>query len=287
MTFQTGSGRVRSLIAATFTAAAFVIAGCSDRTQIVEVSGPAPGRDVPLAVDVTNTNGSVLLRVDPRLTEPHVTFEVHAANVKTETKRTVIDTQGTTVARGVEKDGRYVLTVEAKCERGSPDRPFVDVEILVPRCDGLYVRNSGGPVELVGVSGAVQVENGVGGEAGGRIEVRTAAPMHEPVRLVTSHGPIYFQVGPDSSGQFDLTAEDGDTEFRAYVGSVTGAQNYNDHCTCTLNGGENTVTLRSRRGVVRALVTTNPVESIPYRMDVQEKFLGDWSHAEEADGSGS
>jgi hypothetical protein len=128
---------------------------------------------------------------------------------------------------------------------------------VVPVIHGATIRNTGGSVELVNLSGPVAVENGVAGSDGGDVSVCTGAPMTERVALQTTKGSVLYQVGPGSTGRFDLSSDKGEAEFSSTMGSVSGVKPEEGHYRGVLDGGQNPITLHSGKGTVRVQVMPN------------------------------
>lgn len=81
--------------------------------------------------------------------------------------------------------------------------------------------------------------------------------MTDPVSISTTEGSVLFQAGPGSAGRFDLSTGQGQAQFFALTGTVSEVQPGHDRYRGVLNGGENPVTLRSERGMVRVQILPN------------------------------
>jgi hypothetical protein len=81
--------------------------------------------------------------------------------------------------------------------------------------------------------------------------------MIHPVNITTTEGTVYYQVDADSTGKFELTADNGEAAFDARTGQVQFGKDEVSRITATLNNGENPVVLRSMRGSVVARVIEN------------------------------
>lgn len=246
-------------------AAACMLGGCSGPVkQDIEVAGPGLSAAGRPALDITNRNGSVRVEVDPRLTQPVVQAKVRSAS-DSELKPKEAAEHVWVAAETVNEGGRQILRVLAEPKEGAPESPRIQLLIKIPPTSGVIVRNAGGPVELVGVGGPIEVENGIGGGPGGRIEVRTDEIMTYPVTLTTTDGAVFYQVPPASTGRFDILSEEGKARFVAEGGTVSDIQAAEDHWVGTLNRGDNPVILRSRSGYVRAMVRRDPIAYVPNR----------------------
>ncbi len=195
----------------------------------------------PLAIDVDNQHGSVEILVDPGIERPLVKASSPGS--------TATDRQPDFVsAELLTEGGRGVLRVVAS----SPDRPepkYVTLRVTVPSCDGLRIRNAGGPVRAWGVGGAVDVLNDMPGLTGGT-SVRFASPMTQPVTIRANHGGIELRVPEGSTGLLRFKTDRGlirsDTARAAIRGATTNAFEQ----AASLNGGQNAVTLTAETGEI-------------------------------------
>lgn len=246
-------------------AAAWVLGGCSGPAkQEVEVGGAGLSAASRPVLDVTNRNGSVRVEVDPLLSQPVVRAQI-SPGAGSELKAKEAAEHAWIAAETVNEGGREVVRILAEPKEGSPETPRIHLLVLTPPTSGVTVRNAGGAIELIGVAGPIEVENGIGGGPGGRVEVRTDEIMTWPVTLTTTEGPVFYQVPPESTGRFDISTESGKARFVAKGGSVGGVLAAEDRWVGTLNRGENPVTLRSGDGFVRAMVRRDPVAYVPNR----------------------
>jgi DUF4097 and DUF4098 domain-containing protein YvlB len=243
-----------------------LIVGCKGPSKRqVEIDGPAlePGRSV--AVDVTNFNGSVRVKVSDRYKEPTVRVRLEApGGTRLSTKKT-LQKSIYVGAEIVQQEGGSVLRVLSRPseEVARSTETKVRIDIRLPKCDGVLVHNSGGIVRLLGVTGGIQVENGSGATAGGDIDLRTGDPLVDPVALMTTEGNVLLQMGPNSRGALDITSESGDAMVRAYVGRLSDIKPTAGHWTGTLNDGSNPIMLRTAKGTARVLIMENAATSTP------------------------
>ncbi|MFN0132196.1 MAG: hypothetical protein ACKVW3_06650 [Phycisphaerales bacterium] len=235
-----------------------VVGGCArTRSFDVPVLGERLPAELTTAVEVINWNGSVRVEADKRLAAPDVSATIYRQSRKGP-KGKDLNIAATIRAIASYDDGRRVLRVT-----GSPASPEREndvslvLTIRVPRSEGVTVRNAGGDVELVGVGGAIDVENGSGGLRGGDIVVRTGAAITSPVSLTSPQGLVHFQAGPGSSGTFDISSDSGPAEFVSKVGAVRGARPVPGHFRAVLNEGTNPVVLRAGTGTARAWIIAN------------------------------
>lgn len=202
-----------------------LLAGCQNLGGLhrnVPIAGmvSTPDPDAPLGVDVQNRKGTVRVVVDPRVRQPHVrAIRVAPADERTRRGKRAAPSPGpvdtVAAAQLLTVDGRAVLRVLA-------DQPFEDyadwatqIEIRLPRCQGVRVRNTDGPVELVNVEGAIDVDNGAGNGPGGHITLRTDRPISDPVLLATPRGDIRAVFGHGSALAIDAQTQYGSVNVDA------------------------------------------------------------------------
>lgn len=219
----------------------------------VAIDGPAVTAESHPAVDITNFNGSVIVVADPKLKQGWVKARVKRTNRKSPGRKDLREAV-TITAQSEQQEGGLVLRVTAASTLDIPTDAKVDLIVRMPVVAGVSVKNAGGSVAIRGVAGAVQVENGYGGGKGGRIEVRTGSTMTYPVSLTTTEGLVHYQVPPDSTARFDLSAGDGAAEIIAKGGVMTAGVPSVGKWTGVLNKGDNPVILRSDKGRVRVYV---------------------------------
>lgn len=239
--------------------------GCGRATKTaVPIEGVPVASDYGTNVDVTNWNGSVYIVADPRFKDAKVSAKVRSLS------RNLWQREGDLVAGAdvkavstVGTDGRILRVISQPAD--DPPRPIaVDLYIRVPKVSGTRVRNSGGPVEVVRVEGPIDIENGVGGGPGGDIQVRTGAAMTGPATLVTTSGSVLYQVGPGSTGRFDLMTDEGPApQFSSRLGETSDVRPEFNRYSCVFNNGGNPVVLRSGNGLVRATVMEDAAEYGP------------------------
>ncbi|MDF1808452.1 MAG: hypothetical protein P1U42_02020 [Phycisphaerales bacterium] len=138
-------------------------------------------------------------------------------------------------------------------------RPPVDLTVYIPQCDGLEIRNAGGKVIIVGVSGAIQVESGTNIQEGGDIEIRTTSSQQETIFATTNNGNVTLVAGPDSEGTIELIAPRGKTSFRSHYGVVNHSMPSKGHWTGVWNNGTNEIRLNTEDGDATLRVVENPV----------------------------
>lgn len=240
-----------------------LLGGCNRPVrEAVEIGGATLGAGSAPMVDVVNPSGSVRVEVDERLTAPTVFARIRPAPGSQLEPELAAAAVSVTAEASSEGD-REVLRVRAEPDPDAAETPRVHLVVRVPDTAGVTVRNAGGAVELIGVSGPLDVENGYAGRPGGRIEVRAGEPVRGPVRLTTSEGPVFYQAPFGSTGRFDIRSAHGPARFTAHSGTVEDVRVEESRWTGVLNGGQNPVELRSGRGLVRAHIIENPVTYAP------------------------
>lgn len=250
--------------------AAMGVAGCSTtgtnaqcEVKIDRADDPGVG---PLGVDVQNQLGEVEVTVDPAVEHPFV----EAVPMATGSPMGSIDRESgaspwAAAQIGTSEGGR-VLRVLCTSREGESARP-VYLRVVVPACDGVRVRNSGGPATVVDVGGTIDVQTtpsaAYSWPEGGAVRVRTSRVLKSNVTLVSSDGEVSLDLPRSSTGT--IVAESPNT--RVDLATVKGTQSNSEARTSlrgvysvSLNEGTNTLTLRSGRGVR----LTTEVERVPW-----------------------
>lgn len=241
---------------------ALVAPGCNSTREYAHVLDVSPTTGM-LAVDVENFAGTVEVRAGTVATQGRsqsdrvkvmADAQVDASVSDERARQEILD--GIAVnAELVEEGARAILRVRSTSSHAGADDHRVHLSIILPRADGVRIRNAGGTVLVVGTGGATQIENRFGA-----IELRTDKEMNEPVTLTNVDGNIYYQVPTSSSGAFDIETLDGVVRYRDRVGS-------SDHVYSTgrtvhqarLNEGTNPVVARTNKGDVMVWVDKDPV----------------------------
>ncbi len=247
-----------------FLSAAFVmgLVGCgSSVTRSVHVSGAALEPGTLAAIDVENRRGSVRVEVVPGLARPVVRAHFADTGKDEPVEDSWLGQDGVWIGANVEERSHHrVLRVLTR--RGSEVDPnlHIDLTIQVPECNGVFIRNSGGPVVLVGVGGAIEVDNGFAGGRGGDVEIRSNRVLTEPVKVATPEGNIAFQTAGQTAGQLDISSKGGSITVKARSGRMRASVIDTETWSGQLNGGENPISLRTGKGSVFVLVS-NRAES--------------------------
>ncbi|MAY74274.1 MAG: hypothetical protein CMJ31_06020 [Phycisphaerae bacterium] len=232
----------------------------SPRRQ-VEIAGEDLASMGPIAVDVSNARGSTYIEVDDLLDEPVVKWRARWETHDKGDHAWRRNDPPVTVSAEVTSEsdgGPRALRVSAAPVADAPIDTYVDLRIIMPRCDGVSVRNSDGPVELVGVGGAITVDNGFGNGQGGRIELRTSRGLVDPVALVTTEGRVTAVVTDRSRGQVALTSGEGNVMFTTNETTVTDVHVTTGEWRGVWNDGSNPFIARTGHGAVRVVIVDDP-----------------------------
>jgi len=196
----------------------------------------------PLGVDVQNRMGTVRVVVEPKLKAPMVrAVRIAPGDERTRRGKRAAPVPGpvdsVAAAQLVTADGRAVLRVLA-------DQPFEDyadwatqIEVRLPRCNGVRVRNTGGPVELVNVEGAIDVDNGAGNGPGGHVTLTTDRAISDPVLLNTPRGDVRAVFGHGSALAVDAQTQYGTVSVDASRQVIDGALTQRLRWQGAVNGG--------------------------------------------------
>lgn len=249
--------------------------GAHREVTIAGVAAPVD-REAELAIDVQNHRGTVRVYVDPKVKQPRVrALRIAPANVRPDRDRRAAPEPGPragwAAAELVTVEGRNTLRVLA-------EQPFEDyadwstqLEIRLPRCDGVRIRNSGGLVELVNVRGAIDVDNGPPGTAGGNITLRTRHTIVDPLALNTPRGDVVAMVGPNSAFKLDASTRFGrvDVVAQGYAASEALVQRLS--WTGTIHNGEAPAVLSTGAGNVSLKIERPPPPPKPVKKKKNRK----------------
>lgn len=215
--------------------------------ETLRVDGPA--------IDVENFRGDVEVRIDPNARELRVLRMLHVHDDSTVGDRRTVLEQSPCDVTFDERDGAPVLIVRSHSALPDQDERRATLRIVAPSSGGVRVINGGGEVILVGVSGAIHVEN-----ERGPIEVRTEHALIDPVALNTGKGNIYLQAPFASTGAIDVDAGSGRAVFEAphHAAKITQHRATRGRFTAVYNGGANPVLLRTGDGNASVMFIENP-----------------------------
>ncbi len=137
-------------------------------------------------------------------------------------------------------------------------RPPVDITVYVPQCDGLRVWNAEGNVEVVGVSGVLDIESGDELSRGGDIQIRSSQQLSESITAWSNNGDVTMLTGPNAAGTIELIAPHGKTSFWSKHGLTEHSRPEVGRWTGIWNDGTNSIKLESRTGNAKLMVVENP-----------------------------
>ncbi len=215
------------------------------------------------AIVIDNPNGKVKVYAKPAHEEAHIYFRVH--------KERQLRWRAARMGLDFDPTGEYFTAVhtntgELSTLTISPTdltvegyRPPVDLTVYIPQCDGIEVRNAGGKVIIVGVTGVINVESGTNIRKGGPIEIRTDLSQLETIHATTNNGHVTLVTGPESAGTIELIAPRGKTSFNSRYGIVNHSMPAKGHWTGIWNDGTNEIRLRTEDGDATVMVVENPV----------------------------
>jgi hypothetical protein len=230
-------------------AAAILLGGCTavpPPGTPLTIAGLPPSAHGPVAVDISNTCGAVMLDVDPRAAAPRI-------HIATRHKPASLNDQPWLAASFEPAEPHPVLRILAADPNG-PAKDATDpvyLYVTVPGCAGIRIRNSGGPVLVRGASGAVDIQNGSPVTPGGEVEVIFVDPLDAPVLISTSTGPLRVDIPRASRGLLRLESGTGEVTFEAPRDTVTRVHADAFLHECSLNDGEHEVRLIASQGSVR------------------------------------
>lgn len=239
--------RAKRVVAATV-AGLLLLGGCqmNRRAQSVPVAGveeTAAIASAPLAVDVENRSGTVIVRVDARAKRPMVL--ARPADGRSIRKD---DKPWAAAELAAQEEHRVLRVVAGGGEAPEAALPLI-VTVVVPSCEGVRVKNAGGPVLLQGVGGALTVTNADLGGRTARIEVETRRDLTLPVSLISTGGNVSCIAGTGTSGKVSLNAPNGRPEVRTKAAvAFHGGQNSAAGWSGVFGRGDNEITLTTDHG---------------------------------------
>ncbi|TVQ62687.1 MAG: hypothetical protein EA378_04995 [Phycisphaerales bacterium] len=241
--------------------AAAMLTGCANRMFQVEMSGEAPPEGTPISVVVRGEHANVLLTTDHRVEAP--TLKARADGARRGAVHMPADLGY--VRADLTHDGESGYTLEIEIDR-APQRDLAagpsTVTLRTPAIGDVRVRNHGGYVHVSGASGAIDIQNGVGGE-GGNVRVRTDAPIDRDVRMETTDGQVTLSIPQDAKGTLEVSAPRGKPTIDARTVALEAFRPMPAERVwlAVLNGGENRIYLRTGRGNARINIVTEPMRT--------------------------
>lgn len=236
--------------------------GCGEksvRSWTFETSDTTPVRLTEPAIDVENFRGDVTVRINPNAEGITVWREIRVTGEATKEEKQIAVEDSPCHVDLEERDGLPVLMVRSLS--ALPDHKGHDARltIIAPTCGGVRIVNGKGEVVLVGVSGAIHVEN-----ERGNIEVRTNHALTDPVALTTRKGDVYVQGPFASSGAIDVDAGDGRAVFEApdRASTIKNHSARGGRYTVVYNDGANPMLIRTGDGTAAVMFIKNPQDRV-------------------------
>lgn len=266
----------RTSMAARFVVAACVIGlaglglgGCKSAPPVTVSGLEALERSPSIALDVDNAIGSVLVYVDSEVTLPRV---IARAGSRTGEPTENYNGDRWVTAAVTETDGRAVLTVRNTVRPPEEKNFWVQVIVVLPSCDGVRIKNSEGLVDVRGVSGAVQIDNGGAGKKGGNVKFEAGKPVTAPVNISTANGNVDLIFPTGTAGSIELLSGNG---MLANISAWTGQLEHSVHKPGSykgvLNRGQNPINVKTNEGQIDMRVG-------PYRFgDPHKKYYKQWT----------
>jgi len=211
----------------------------------------------PLAVDIDNFSGSVVVRADRDVTSTFVEVRrvsKHGIGRWYEGYEALDDAQWTATLEP-RAGGNQTLVV--RTDTPNPEKHFHQMQVLVitPALDSVKIRTQKGDVTVIENQGAVDIET-----TRGDVRMMTPWPITGAVTIVTSDGTIDYRVRGESKGAFDCETVGGEVRHRCEFGKWAYMNDANDHdrFLATLNDGTNPIVLRTTDGNIRVAVVPDP-----------------------------
>lgn len=233
-------------------------AGCRGLTQgrEVRIAGLQPKEalptHVPLEVDIQNNLGSVSVEIDDRLKTPQVrAWSPGFRETKGLPPWIAATIEGVRPDDTLERIRLLVL-----CDPAQSGSVPTDLRLRIPSCSKLTIRTNDGIIRVRGVSGTIDIENGVASGQGGQVHVFTASPMSGPVTIHTSQGDVNLVVGKGSTGSVTARATDGVFVECPSV-RLSGISGGRNQWTGEIGPGGGPFDLRTDKGVVSLRVQSN------------------------------
>ncbi len=238
---------------------AIALGGCSHERALmertIELGFPL---QQPVEVVVRNFHGTVEVIAEDRDETIEVEVTGFGAPAVGNEQRRFASREVDAAVSFDKSDGWNRVIVETTSGWDEVDQTHAHVIVRAPRLNHVRIENRGGQVLTSGVEGLLNIQSLDSTVARGSIIVRTDRPMTAPVTLVSGSGSIMYQVGPDSSGRFELTGDGRPGEIFSPAARFKDIASGGGFMRATLNSADNPVLLRSESGRVRAYVLESP-----------------------------
>jgi hypothetical protein len=184
-----------------------------------------PSKVAPLfGVIIENASGSVTVIADPKATVPEVRAKVFGTDER-EARRAGVAPAW--IAASIEKYDN-INTLQVLAADPSEKKRSVDLRVVVPATAFVTVNNAMGNVELIGIAGNLQINNGVATGKGGKVIVRTENALKDGAAIRVRSGDVWLSFGSGSAGAIDAKARSVNirTPLNAARGVVSDNENY-------------------------------------------------------------
>lgn len=227
-------------------------------SDLIPISGEVIDGSRRTAIDVENLNGSVTILVSDRYEQAMVYGRAHWRAGYSEDEYEEIRNEDWVVAEHVIEGDNAVLRVLSQATPDASKPVQTELKILMPSCDGVFIRNAGGSVTVVGAGGAHTILSGFEIGVGGHIEVRTSRAIKDPIELRTSDGHVNLVLAPNSGGTITVQTDDGRVAFGSKFGRTTQVRVEPLQWTGVWNGQSNPIGLHTLNGNARMRVVEKP-----------------------------
>ncbi|MBX3363470.1 MAG: DUF4097 family beta strand repeat protein [Phycisphaeraceae bacterium] len=229
----------------------------------VVVEGPRISANALAGVDIVNPKGPVRVIVDPSLRRAAVDARPIPRNGADRRELERLREALAVSAESYVDDVRNVLRVRS-AYRNPDENARIELTVYIPSCGGVMIRNADGHVELIGVSGDINVHSGVLGQTpGGSIMLVTETPVHGPLKLATTSGNIDIVMPSTSSGEYEVSTSEGRVQMQLIGGAISHSQSAATRWTGILNKGVHLCQVETMRGNVRVRLVDAPIEYRP------------------------
>jgi len=142
------------------------------------------------------------------------------------------------------------VQVVARARGEMPPGASVDLEIRIPRIDGVAVTTARGDIVLRDVAGPI-----VGSVTDGDIDLRTRLPLVDPVELISSDGDIDALFPPGSAGTVRAESTNGRSRIDVTGEIIAFLQSGEELAEITLpRDPDNRILLRTTNGDIRVRI---------------------------------
>jgi len=246
----------------------FLLTGCGATSKQSHVFATGPV-DEPLFVDVSLFRGNVRIVESPGLGRVEVDHTKHAREDLLRVDRNIdldhelersVELIGFQANLGRRADGSAALVVSAFTAYQYPEVQWMDVDIRVPKVDGVSVETRDGNVVILDAAGPITANT-----SNGFLLYSSIHPIDGPVNLMNTNGEIDCRIQTDSSARFDVESIDGQAEIDSGPAEASIRRMGPGRVTGSMHGGEFPITLRATTGNARVVVRDAPARLSPLR----------------------